>query len=149
MSRCVAVSILGLCSVAYAIETAAGQIVGESVPEFSKSTISNGFFALALVLGLLFVCVWLLRKLNGRNGVSIAGKMRIVGGIALGMRERIVLLQVGTKQLVLAVTPGRIETLAVLEGEECLVQPVNPAPTDRDVPFAQQLMQALKSRSDG
>ena len=60
-----------------------------------------------------------MRKLSG---ISAGGteKMRIVGGLSLGMREKVILLQVGKKQLVLGVTPGRIDALHVLEGDDCL-----------------------------
>ena len=37
--------------------------------------------------------------------------MKIVGGVALGPRERIVLLEVGEEWLVIGVVPGQIRTL--------------------------------------
>ncbi len=48
--------------------------------------------------------------------------MQVVGGLSLGMREKLVLVQVGKKQLLLAVTPGKVDNLLVLEGEEQLHQ---------------------------
>lgn len=75
---------------------------------------------LVAVLALFFLCVWGLRKAAGFGGVNDAGKMRVLGAVALGMREKVVLVQVGKTQLILGVTPGRIETLHVLEGDDCL-----------------------------
>ncbi|MCK5189606.1 MAG: flagellar biosynthetic protein FliO, partial [Methylococcales bacterium] len=63
--------------------------------------------------------IFLLRKAN-KFSVTGSGKMTVLGGLSLGMREKVILLQVGKKQLILGVTPGRIETLHVLEGEDCL-----------------------------
>jgi flagellar protein FliO/FliZ len=99
-----------------------------------------------IVLGAFFLCIWVLRKITGLNA-SGTGRMRVVDGLSLGMREKVILLQVGKKQLVLGVTPGRIQTLEVLEGEDCLVKEDMPNPAGKGV-FAQKLMQAMKSRRD-
>jgi flagellar protein FliO/FliZ len=90
-----------------------------------------------------------MRKLNG-NLVSGAEKMRVVGGLSLGIREKVILLQVGKKQLVLGVTPGRIDTLHVLEGDDCLNKDeVLPSSKSFDNGFAYHLMQVMKGRVDG
>ena len=39
------------------------------------------------------------------------GVMKIVGGVALGPRERIVLVEVGETWLVIGIVPGQIRTL--------------------------------------
>jgi len=74
---------------------------------------------LIFVLAIFFFCVWLMRKTNLFNMHS-NNQMRIIGGLSLGTKERLVLVQLGSKQLVLGVCPGRVETLHVLEGDECL-----------------------------
>lgn len=147
MRRMLAGRIIALGCVSYAVDAAAAQVVGQSVRELSSMNVLNWLLALAIVLGIFFACVWMLRKLNSGNGLASTGKMHVVGGVALGLREKVVLLQVGTKQLVLAVTPGRIETLTVLEGDECLANTTRAPQSFVDTPFAQQLMQALKGRS--
>lgn len=132
-----------------ALAATTGQVVGQAVPEFSKTTLWHSALALLLVLGMFLACVWMLRKMNIGGSLSNTSKLKVVGGIALGMREKIVLLQVGdNKQLVLAVTPGRIETLTVLEGEACLNNNAKAIDADTDTSFAQKLMQALKNRPD-
>ncbi|MEQ1637518.1 MAG: flagellar biosynthetic protein FliO [Methylococcales bacterium] len=124
------------------------QVLGQPAQAFSNVNILNWLLALLMVLGLFFICVWMLRKFSQGLGQAHPHKMRIVGGIALGLREKVVLLQVGTKQLVLAVTPGRIKTLTVLEGDDCLVNSAPASHSITDTQFAQKLMQALKNRSD-
>lgn len=37
--------------------------------------------------------------------------MKVVGGVALGPRERIVLLEIGDEWLVIGIVPGQIRTL--------------------------------------
>ncbi len=110
----------------------------------ASGNILNWSLGLLIVLSVFFLCVWVVRKL-GSLTVNGTESMRIVGGLSLGMREKIILVQVGKKQLVLGVTPGRIETLHVLENEDCLVKT---QAIDAGGGFAQKLMQAMKGRSD-
>lgn len=66
--------------------------------------------ALALIVGLLLGTAWLARKVSGGKGFGQGG-MRIIGGVALGPRERIVLIEVGENWLVIGIVPGQIRTL--------------------------------------
>lgn len=66
--------------------------------------------ALALIVGLLIGAAWLARKVTGGKGFGQGG-MRVIGGVALGPRERIVLLEVGEEWLVIGIVPGQIRTL--------------------------------------
>ena len=98
----------------------AADIPKQTVRTVASSDIAAWGIGLLIVLGVFFLCVWGMRKLSGLT-VSGTEKMRMVGGLSLGMREKVILLQVGKKQLILGVTPGRIETLHVLEGDDCLL----------------------------
>jgi len=69
---------------------------------------------LALVLVLVVVLAWLARRLN-QSRFTGADRLRLVGGISLGARERIVVVEVDDVQLVVGVAPGRVQTLHVLE----------------------------------
>jgi flagellar protein FliO/FliZ len=121
------------------------------IPKQTARTVASGDIAawsmgLLIVLSVFFLCVWCVRKLSGLT-VSGAGKMRVVGGLSLGMREKVILLQVGKKQLILGVTPGRIETLHVLEGDDCLIKEET-APATAETGFAQSVLQAIKARTE-
>jgi flagellar protein FliO/FliZ len=70
-----------------------------------------GLLAVLLLLGGL---AWLLRR-SGRFTSGMHGALQILGGVSMGARERVVLLQVGRQQLLLGVAPGRIQTLHVLD----------------------------------
>lgn len=73
-------------------------------------------FGLIAVLALLLVSAWLLKRYGGRlPGAGGGGALRVLGGVSLGARERAVLLQVGDKQLLVGVAPGRVQTLYVLD----------------------------------
>ena len=61
----------------------------------------------------IFVLAWLVRKLN-LNQHSQSGLIRIIAGLSIGTRDRIVLVQVGEEQILLGLTPGHIEKLHTL-----------------------------------
>ncbi|HHJ16485.1 MAG TPA: flagellar biosynthetic protein FliO [Gammaproteobacteria bacterium] len=66
------------------------------------------------VLALIMAIAWLLKR-SGRFQMGAGGGLRILGGLSMGARERVVLLQVGETQLLVGVAPGRVQTLHVLD----------------------------------
>jgi flagellar protein FliO/FliZ len=69
---------------------------------------------LLAVLAVIFAGAWLLRR-SGQMQAGGQSALRIVGGLSLGPRERAVLVQIGDKQLLIGVAPGRVQTLHVLD----------------------------------
>lgn len=98
--------------------------------------------ALLLILGLLFGTAWLARKLSGGKGFGQGG-MKIVGGVALGPRERIVLVEVGDTWLVIGIVPGQIRTLHQLPKGTAL--DIESTTGGTEAPFAQWL-KSIKER---
>ena len=49
-----------------------------------------------------------------RVPVGTAGPVRVLGGVSMGPRERVVLLEAAGERLLVGVVPGRIQTLHVL-----------------------------------
>ncbi len=99
---------------------------------------------LILVLGLFFFLVWILRKSGSLPLTRGTQIIQIIGGLSLGMREKLLLVQVGKKQVLLGLTPGRIENLLVLDGDDLVDFPAKEAGQD----FATQLQQILSTRHD-
>ena len=66
------------------------------------------------VLGLIVGIAWLLKR-TGRFQMAAGNNLRILGGLSMGSRERVVLIQAGETQLLLGVAPGRVQTLHVLD----------------------------------
>jgi len=95
---------------------------------------------LLVVLGVIAVAAWAFKRF-GHFQSGMQGKLKVVGGISLGSRERVVLLQVGDKQLVVGVAPGKIQTLHVLD-EPLLVENEKP----KAVSFSERLQSAVTSR---
>ena len=116
---------------------------GEAVqPGVSSGSYIQAGFALALIVALLAATAWLARKVSGGKGFGQAG-MKVIGGAALGPRERIVLLEVGNDWLVIGIVPGQIRTLHRLDKGS--LPDATPA-SSAEKPFAQWL-QAVANRS--
>ncbi len=105
-------------------------------PGIPAGTYLQATLALLLILGLLFGTAWLARKLSGGKGFG-QGSMKIVGGVALGPRERIVLVEVGDTWLVVGIVPGQIRTLHQLPKGTAL--DIESATGAAQAPFAQWL----------
>jgi len=66
--------------------------------------------SLVLVLALIFAFAWLMRWLQGSRLSRTTG-LRVEGGVQVGSKERVVVLQAGDAKLLLGVTAGRISLL--------------------------------------
>ncbi len=97
--------------------TPAPAAVGEGLaaPDFAGSLVQM-LFGLALVIALLFGCLWIIRRLSARRGGAAA--IQVLGAAAVGPRERVVLVQLGEQVLVLGVAPGSVTKLHEMKGDE-------------------------------
>lgn len=142
--------IIGILGVFYLPASLA--LVNNELPKHAARTVSSGdvlnwSVGLLVVLAIFFLSVWIMRK-SGQLPIGGVEKMRVLSGLSLGMREKVVLLQVGQKQLVLGVTPGRIETLLVLEDDDRLLTRQS-TETGNGNNFSLKLKQAMKGSSRG
>lgn len=69
--------------------------------------------ALVFVLALIPVAMWLIKRLGGAQPAGAAG-LRVVGQLALGPRERIVVVEAGERWLLLGVTAASIHRVGTL-----------------------------------
>jgi len=104
----------------------------------------QALMGLAVVLGLLYGFFWLLRRFGpGQTGAQ--GAVKIVGGVMLGPRERLVVVEVQDTWLLVGVAAGHVSTLHTLPRPEGLAPaPLQSAPQ----PFSDKLTDLLK-RSKG
>lgn len=111
-------------------------------PGVSSGSYVQAGLALLLIVGLLGATAWLARKVSGGKGFGQAG-LKVIGGVALGPRERIVLVEVGNDWLVVGIVPGQIRTLHRLDKGTL---PEGMLPTD-DKPFAQWLQNVTQRQA--
>lgn len=71
--------------------------------------------SLAGVIVLILVLAWGLRRMRMPGSASAGNGIKVVTALAVGARERIVLVQVGEQQLLVGMGPGHMQTLHVLD----------------------------------
>ncbi len=76
----------------------------------SAGSFVQALFGLALVLLVMAGSAWLLRRYGTAQRGQV-GAVRLIGGTAVGQRERVVLLEVGDTWLVVGVAPGHVSAL--------------------------------------
>lgn len=89
--------------------------------ELQKAPSVMGFGNIVQIIAGLFVVLmmimgaaWMMKRYGGLGGVSNAD-LKIVAGISVGQREKIVVVQAGDTQVLVGIAPGNIQTLHVLE----------------------------------
>lgn len=97
----------------------------------------QSFFALLLVLGVIAGAAWLLKRTQNLHG-PVNTVLKNVSAIAVGPKERVVVVEVGDTWLVLGVAPGQVRALHTLPRQEL------PASTPIAPKFAEWLSRARK-----
>lgn len=92
---------------------------------------------LLLVIMAILVVAWLVKRM-GMMGGGREQHIRYLGGLTVGQRERVVLIEVGNTQLLIGVAPGRVSALHTLEQPIVVKEAVGDQPS-----FAMRLSSAL------
>lgn len=100
--------------------------------------------SLAAVITLIFVAGWMSRRLQARN-LPGGRRIRCVESMAVGARERVLLIDADGKRLLVGVGQGGLRTLHVYEGA-APVDATPPAPLPVAPNFA-QLLSRWKGKS--
>jgi len=98
-----------------------------SAPPSGIASLGQVTLALCLVLAVIFVAAYALRRMRG-FGKTGTGALEVVADLAVGQKERAVLIRVGNQQVLIGVAPGRVTTLHVL-AEPVAVAPPTHGPT--------------------
>ncbi|GEM_PF-6331739 len=105
-------------------------------------------FSLVIVLALMFVVVWLLKRTGRFNGRAGSYPLNVLAQMPVGTRERVLLIAVGERQMLLGVSQGHIEPLGWVD------PPLSPdmisKPNPLEGPFAQLMKNHMpQSTSSG
>lgn len=74
----------------------------------------KAILGLAFVIGLFLLSTFLFRR-YGSGPMLGRGQLKIIDGLHIGNRERLMLVDIKGKQILLAVTPGKITKLDTLD----------------------------------
>lgn len=104
------------------------------------------FVVLAIIIG----AGWLLKRYGGIGGMTNAN-LKVIAGITVGQREKIVVVQAGDVQVLVGIAPGNIRTLHVLENNidgDAQLKVSSPAAEDNDKDFSSHLHQQVKRHEE-
>lgn len=115
-------------------------------PAISSGSIIQIIFSLLLVLAAIVLVAWLLKRMNASQQGS-GNLLKVLGGVSVGQRERIVLVEISDTWLVIGVGPGQIRTLHTLRKAEDIAQHSPPCPHPPENKFASLLSSIIKPQS--
>ena len=129
-----------------ATATPATAVVGAASPSpESFDPLSSGYllklvFSLVIVLALMFVVVWLLKRTGRFNGRAGSYPLNVLAQMPVGTRERVVLIAVGDRQMLLGVSQGQIESLGWVD------PPLSPDSGSKSNPLEGAFFQLMKNQ---
>lgn len=105
----------------------------------SSANLLQMFGSLLLVVLLILALAWFLRRLQDQVGAN-ATAIKLVGGLNLGGKEKVVLIEVAGKTLLVGVAPGSVMPIDLGVAAETVTTDLSPSqPTDS---FRDKLLQA-------
>ncbi|WP_206950735.1 flagellar biosynthetic protein FliO [Trinickia acidisoli] len=97
-------------AVNHAAQIASRVGAGTAVPSIGVGAVLQTLIGLAVVVALVFACAWLARRL-GLQPSARGQLVRTVGGVSLGGKERVAVVEIGDTWLVLGASPGSVRLL--------------------------------------
>lgn len=120
-------------------------------PQLPASPVSLGgmlqvALGLVLVLAAIAATAWLLKRF-GPAQTGAGGAIKVLGGVAVGPRERLVLVEVGETWLVVGVAQGHVSAVhSMARPEQDFTMP---EPAKAESGFPSWLKQAIQGRRGG
>jgi flagellar protein FliO/FliZ len=104
-----------ISSLLFSLEVQAADVVRPAFTPPPSSSVSAGsllqvILSLLLVLAAIVLVAWVLKRINLPQN-SASGALKVVSGVAVGQRERIVLVEINDTWLVVGVAPGQVTAL--------------------------------------
>lgn len=113
----------------------------------SSGSVLQVIFSLLLVLGAVVLVAWLLKRINlPQHGAG--SLLKVISGVAVGQRERIVLVEVNDTWLVVGVAPGQVRALHTMPKADLPI-PLVETPPGMDGKFQGWLKQMMEKRNAG
>jgi flagellar protein FliO/FliZ len=92
-------------------------------PAFADATgmgagmVLQAVFGLAVVLAIILGALWVLKRMGLAKPAS-GQPLKVVGGVSVGNRERVMLVEVSGQWLVVGVAPGSVNLLSQMPARE-------------------------------
>lgn len=124
----------------------------DSAAPTAGMSILKMFLGLAVVLVVMGLFTWGAKKMLPGMGAQ-ASSVKMIGGISVGTRERVVVLEIAGRWIVVGVGGGQVNAIANLEpgalaADSVLNGQMTQTPLDKTLqPFTQWLSQAMNKKS--
>ena len=132
-------------NVTNAANTAATTAAG-AAPVASAGSMLQVMFGLIVVLGLMAGAAWMMRRM-GMTGAGNSSAVKIIGGVNVGQRERVMVVEVGEQWIVVGVAAGRVNALSTMPRQEIAAAPQRAAAGADAANFASWLKQTIDKRN--
>ncbi|WP_343652211.1 flagellar biosynthetic protein FliO [Herbaspirillum sp.] len=96
-------------------------ITGSALPS-SGGSVFTMLLGLVAVLAVMAGIAWLFKRFGLSQNLGGNAAARVVGGVSVGARERVMVIEVGEQWIVVGVAPGRVNALATLPRQEVAAQ---------------------------
>ncbi len=113
----------------------------------STGSIFQVVLSLLLVLAAVVLVAWILKRINLPQ-YGAGSVLKVITGVAVGQRERIVLVEVKDTWLVVGVAPGQVRTLHSMPKADLPIPKVE-TPPGMDGKFQGWLKQMMEKRNAG
>ena len=122
----------------------AESVVTEQEPQVGKHVMANTdpsgmILSLLMVLALITICAFVLKRFNFAQ--QNTSQLKVVANLSLGAKERLVVVQVGEKQLVLGVTAQQITLIETLD------EPIA-SPSEKSLPLSSNVLAFLQKSNN-
>jgi len=119
---------------------AADSVAAAPVMPSSQDQLIEVSLALAAVLALIYGIAWLIKRKQVIHGISNI-PMKTIGVLPMGVKEKIILIEVGGKQILLGMTASNINTLATFD------EPIVTSQEQENFSFSQKLKSIMAQQS--
>ncbi|NOX09887.1 MAG: flagellar biosynthetic protein FliO [Gammaproteobacteria bacterium] len=92
-------------------EVASVAELSDSWAKTNLSKLGTGLFA---ILALIIALAWIMRRVGYMQSAT-GDKLKVISALSVGSREKLVLIQVGSTQLLIGVAPGQIQKIHLLD----------------------------------
>ena len=115
--RCIWFSFASFASLAVSGLSLAAERAQATAPAISMGSLVQMMLGLAVVLAFVGAIAWIMKRFSLTPNAA-GGAVKVIGGAAVGTRERVVLVEVAGIWLVLGVAPGQVRALAQMPKSE-------------------------------
>lgn len=125
---------------------AAAPAAAPAGPSAGSSSLTM-LFGLLLVLGLIVCIAWLLKRSGLTPAMHASAAAKVVGGVNVGNRERVVVVEIADQWIVVGVAPGRVNALATMPKQESPATLTPPGSASPAKNFSTWMKQTIEKRN--